>query len=145
MLRVILSINLMLFVNLVFAEPIENVEKFQSSIGKCIVGKKPGLCLNTLLPKHVPPGNESMAKQLPQVANILVKWLADRSVYAIHPIKSEKVGDLVDNRFYAIEASSTGFMVMQVKYLKILGKSYLFEFNLSSTEEDIDALLSGNL
>jgi hypothetical protein len=109
------------------------------------VGKSTDTCLNKFLPSFVPPGNDAMAQQLPQVVSLLVQWLGDSSVYAIHPVKTKMVGDIMDIRIYAIESSSTGFMVLQVKYLKILGKSYLFGFNLSSTDEAINTLLSGNL
>ncbi len=109
------------------------------------MAKKPDACLNKLLISHLPPNNDAMAQQLPKVSNLLVQWIGNDSVYAIHPIKTKKVGDLVEIRYSAIESSSTGFMVMQVKYLKILGKTYLFGFNLSSTDDVINALLSGNL
>ncbi len=143
--KILLLSSLLLFAKTAFAEPIKNVDEFQTKVEQCIKGKKPDECLNTLLIKHLPPGNEAMAQQLPNITGLLVKWLGGSSVYALHHLKTKKLGDIVDIRHYAIESSGTGFMVLQIKYLKILGKPYLFGFNLSSTDETINALLSGNL
>lgn len=127
------------------ADPISNVKHFQKTIEGCIKGKSPDKCLTAHLSSHVPPGNEAMKQQLPKVANLFVQWLGRDSVYAIHPVKSQKVGDLVDIRDYAIESNAGGFMVMNIKYIHLHGKWYLWGFNLSSTDETISALLSGKL
>jgi hypothetical protein len=128
-----------------FAKPIDNVDRFQRTIEKCIKGNSPAKCLTGHLQDHVPPRNEAMRQQLPKVAALLVQWLGNDTVYAIHPVKTQKVGDLVDIRYYAIEANAGGFMVMKVKYVKLRGKHYLLAFNLSSTSDAVDALLSGKL
>jgi hypothetical protein len=143
--KTILFIGFLMISGMVSAQPIGDVDNFQKNIERCIKGKHPDRCLNNLLPQHVPPGNDEMARQLPNVTSLFVKWLGSSSVYAIHPISEKKVGDIVDIRHYAIESNDPSFMVMRVKYIKLLGKSYLFGFNLSSTDDTISALLSGNL
>ena len=143
--RSILFVILLSVYNIGYADPIMNINDFQKGIEKCVIGNSPGKCLTSHLSNHVPPGNEAMKKQLTQVASLYNQWRGNDSIYAIHPVKSEKVGDLVDIRYYAIEANAGGFMVMKIKYIKLLGKRYLLTFNLSSTDDAIDALLSGQL
>lgn len=143
--KAILFVVLCMFSSVINAKSIDDVDKFQKNIEKCIKEEMPEKCLNNLLPYYLPPGNDAMAQQLPSVTSLLVKWLNNSPVYAIHPISTKKAGDIIDIRNYAIESSTTGFMVMRVKYIKVLGKSYLFEFNLSSTDDTIDSLLSGDL
>ena len=124
---------------------IKDVNEFQSEIEKCVTGKAPAECLNKLLAGTFPPGNEAMNAQIQQVTKILDQWLSSSSVYKIHLVKQTKVGDIADNRYYAVESSSGGFMVLEIQYVWLLGNPYLLTFNVSSTSDTIDALLSGRL
>lgn len=143
--RIFLFLVLLGVSNVVLASPINNVERFQKTIEGCVKGKSPDKCLTDHLSNHVPPGNDAMKQQLPKVAALFVQWLGRDSVYAIHPVKFQKVGDLVDIRDYAVESNGGAFMVMNVKYIQLHGHWYLWGFNLSSTDETISALLSGKL
>lgn len=127
------------------AEPIKNIKDFQSKIEKCVSNSEPSKCLNKLLAGKFPPGNEEMDVRIQQVTNLLEQWLAGSSVYKVHFIKNKPVGEIADNRYYAIESSTGGFMLMEIQYVWILGNPYLLTFNVSSTSEDMNILLSGNL
>jgi hypothetical protein len=127
------------------AQPINDIEEFQSRIDKCIKGASADVCLNKLLPQHYPPGNEEMLKTIPQVTSMLVKWLDGDKVYAIHPIKNTKVGSLHERRIHVIEGDKGGFMVLETSYVRLHGNLYLLKFNLSSTKETIDALFKDKL
>lgn len=127
------------------AEPIKNINEFQSKIEKCVKGGEPESCMNNLLAAHIPPGNEGMIKSLEQVSSLFAKWLGKDKVYAVHPIKITKVGNLLERRIHAIEAEQGGFMVIDASYLRLRGELYLYSFNLSSTEEKIDAMFNDKL
>lgn len=128
-----------------YAQPINDIEAFQSQVDKCIKGVSPDACLNKLLPQHYPPGNEEMIKTIPQVTSLLVKWLGNDKVFAVHPIKNTKVGNLVERRIYAIEGYKGGFMVLDTSYIRLRGNLYLMKFNLSSTDEKVNAMLNDKL
>jgi hypothetical protein len=142
------NILLIVFVSvsgLVHAQPINDLDEFQAKIEKCITGSTPDTCLNKLLPSRFPPGNEQMLKTIGQVTSLLVKWLGDDKVYAIHPIKTTKAGNLHERRVFVIEADKGAFMVLDTAYLRFHGELYLFNFNLSSRKEKIEALFEGKL
>ena len=128
-----------------YSQPINDIDEFQSKIDKCIKGGSSDVCLNKLLPQHFPPGNEEMLKSVPQLSSLLVKWLNGDTVYAVHPIKSVKVGNLHERRINVIEADKGGFMVLDTTYIRLRGNLYLLKFNLSSTDETIRALLNDKL
>ena len=136
----LLFIALLAASGLVHAQPINDLDEFHGKIEKCIKGDKPDACLNKLLPQRFPPGNEQMLKKISQVTSLLLKWLGDDKVYAIHPIKTTKAGNLHERRVFVIEADKGGFMVLDTAYLRLHGDLYLFNFNLSSRKEKIEAL-----
>lgn len=145
MLKYLLLVAVLAVSGAAYAQPINDIDEFQTSIDKCIKGVSTDTCLNKLLPPHFPPGNEEMLKTIPQVTSLLVKWLDGDKVYAVHPIKKTKVGDLYEQRIYVIEGDKGGLMVLDTSYIKLHGSLYLLKFNLSSTKETIDALLKDKL
>jgi hypothetical protein len=128
-----------------YSQPINDIDEFQSTVDKCIKGTSPDVCLNKLLPQYYPPGNEGMLKTIPQVSSLLVKWLNGDTVYAIHPIKTVKVGNLHERRIHVIEGNEGGFMVLETAYIRLRGNLYLRKFNLSSTDETVRDLFNDKL
>lgn len=146
MLKYLLLLLLLLTVPaFVSATPIKNLDDFQKSIDRCITGESPDACLNKLLLPHFVPGNPELEKTLPGVTGLLTRWLDGDKVFAIHPIKTTKVGDLVERRISVIESDQGGMMVVEATYVRLHGELYLLNYNLSSTKETIDKLFKGEL
>jgi len=143
--KCIASLILFFIVGSAQAEPIKNLEVFEGQVQQCIKGKSPDVCLNKLLPSRFPPGNEGIEKSINQVSSLLVQWLGEDKIYAVHPVKKIKTGDIFERRIYAIEGANKGFMILDSSYLKIQGELYLFAFNLSSKEETVDAVFKDKL
>jgi hypothetical protein len=145
LLKNFIFINLLVLSGVVLAQPINDLDEFQIKIEKCIKGDAPDVCLNKLITTHFLPGNEKMLKTIDQVTSLLVKWLQGDKVYAVHPVKNTKVGNLHERRVYVIEADKGNFMILDTAYLRLHGDLYLFNFNLSSRKEKIEALFKGTL
>lgn len=125
---------------IVWAQPIGDIDELQIRIEKCIKGAAPDGCLNKLLAPHLPPGHEELSKTIPKITSGLANWLAGDTVYAVHPIKKTKAGNLYERRVYVIEDEKGNFMVFDSSYIRIRGNLYMKALNLSNKREVIDAL-----
>jgi len=99
--------------------------------------------METVLGKRILPGNDQLASIAKQLDELLQKWLASESIYAIHPIRTKKSGDIYEKRTYMIEDTGGSLMVFNLTTLKRLGKWYVFQFNLSSTTSEVNSVLKG--
>ncbi len=124
--------------------PIQNPDALESDLKACLMkNKKASNCMETILGKSILPGNDQLASIAKQLDELLQKWLSKESIYAIHPLRIKKSGDIYEKRTYMIEDTSGSLMVFNVTTLKRLGKWYVFQFNLSSTSNEVNAALKG--
>jgi hypothetical protein len=126
------------------SEPLANPDALEGELTACLLkNKKTSNCMETIIGKRILPGNDQLVPIAKQMDELLQKWLAGKSVYAIHPIRTNKAGDIYEKRIYMIEDTSGALMVFDVATLKRLGKWYVIQFNLSSTSNEVMSALKG--
>lgn len=126
------------------AESFASPEGLEAEVTACLLKKgAPPRCMERMLGKRILPGNEKMVPMTRQLDDLLEKWLGGDAVYAVHPLKVQKTGDLFEKRTSMIEDARGALMVFEWSALKRLGSWYVFQFNLSSTDGDVKAALKG--
>lgn len=125
------------------SEPIKSRDVLEKDLIACLMGKpKESKCITNILGNKLIPGNESVVAVANQMDDLLIKWLGNENIYAVHFIKSVKAGDVTEKRIYLIEDSIGNFMAMTVVTIKHLGKLYTYKFHLSSTDEKLEEVLN---
>ncbi len=125
-------------------EPVHSPDALESELTACLMkNNKTQKCMETILGKRILPGNDQLVPIAKQLDELLQKWLSGESIYAIHPIRTKKSGDIYEKRTYMIEDTGGSLMVFNVTTLKRLGKWYVFQFNLSSTSSEVNSVLKG--
>lgn len=140
----LLMIGLTLFAE-VSAEPIKDIEEFQFRINECIRGDSHRECLNKLLLLHRHPNDPFLEKELSTAITLLAAVLKNDKIYEIHPIKTEKVGNLYERRVQVVEGYEFGFTVLEISYVRLRGDLYLRKFTFSRGGKALDALFEGKL
>jgi hypothetical protein len=126
------------------SESFESPDALERELTACLMkNKKTPNCMETILGKRILPGNDQLVPIAKQLDDFLQKWLANESIYAIHPIRTKKSGDIYEKRTYMIEDTSGSLMVFNVATLKRLGKWYVLQFNLTSTSNEVSSTLKG--
>jgi hypothetical protein len=92
---------------------------------------------------HWVPGNEKLNEVVPQITGLVRKWLAGDKVFAVHPVKQRRAGDLYEERVYVVEDVGGNLMVVETAFLSRLGKWYVLRFNVSSQKDEIQAAFGG--
>jgi len=127
-------------------EPLKSINGFESDIKNCLLkNKDPSGCLGNTMQGHFSPGNEKLNEVVKQVASLLSQWLAGSKVYAVHPVKNEKLGDFYQQRVYIIEDNTGSIIMLETAFVNTLGKWYLHRFNLSGKKDTMESVLGVNL
>jgi hypothetical protein len=74
---------------------------------------------------------------------MIKQWLDKETVFQVHPIATDKRGEIYEKRIYLIEDSSGNLMMLSITLLKRLGDWYVWKFQISSTQDTIESLLLG--
>lgn len=123
-------------------EPFASPESLEAEVTACLLKKGPApRCMERTLGKRILPGNEKMVPMTRQLDDLFEKWLAGDAVFAVHPLRAQKTGELFEKRTSMIEDTRGALMVFEWSALRRLGKWYVFQFNLSSTADDVKAAL----
>jgi hypothetical protein len=124
-------------------EPVPNLDAFEKDIQACLFkDAKTGNCMKTLLGTRILPGNDNLASVAGQLDDLLVKWLADDKIFAMHVLGRKATGDIYDRRVYMLEDTSGALMLFELAFLKRLGKWYVLKFNLDSNSDAIKKALN---
>jgi hypothetical protein len=125
-------------------EAAQSPDAVENELRACLMKiEKPSSCMESVLAKKILPGNAQLASVASQMDVLLQKWLDKESIYAVHQIRTKKSGDIYESRAYFIEDTSGALMTFNLAMLKRLGKWYVLKFNLSSTDEKVNAQLIG--
>jgi hypothetical protein len=125
-------------------EPVPSTDALEKEILACLSTATPkSKCLETSASKHLRPGNEGTVPNFTELDNIFTDWLAKDSVYAIHPLRQQKGGDIYEHRLYVIEDNHGALMLFSFSTLKRLGKTYLFDVTVNSKREQIRSVIEG--
>lgn len=124
-------------------DPVPNLDTFEKDIQACLFkDAKTGNCMKTLLGTRILPGNDNLASVAGQLDDLLVKWLAEDKIFAMHVLGRKAVGDIYDRRVYMLEDTSGALMLFELAFLKRLGKWYVLKFNLDSNSDAIKKALN---
>jgi hypothetical protein len=134
----ILVVSIPLFSLNSHADPINSINEFERKIEGCLTNfSSKNKCIGEHIKKHLPPGNESIMPVADQVVEIFVKWLGTDKVENVYPVQRKKIGEFIINQDYIVEDSSASIMLFEITYRKVLGKWYVFNFNINSKQEYI--------
>ena len=124
------------------SEPVKSADALESDLNACLMkAAKDARCMETILGKSILPGNEQLASVVTQMDQLLGKWLGTDSVYAIHRLHAKQVGDVYEKRSYFIEDTSGSLMLFDLALIKRLGKWYVYQLNLTSKSDELNAVL----
>jgi hypothetical protein len=143
--KYILAISVAFFVTSVCAgEPFESPDALEKEMVACLMKKDKSLkCMETILGRRVIPGGDQLLPISKQLDSLLKEWLAGDSIYAVHPIRTKKSGEIYDKRIYIIEDTAGNLMAFNVTSIKKIGKWYIYQFDLSSKAEELSSVLKG--
>lgn len=138
------ALSALLMTSIASAEPVSNPDALEKGLVACLMEKtKVGSCAETELSTKVLPGNEKLVAVARQLDGMMKQWLDGETVFQVHPIATDKRGEIFEKRIYLVEDTSGSFMVFSVTLLKRLGDWYVWKFEISSTKEAIESLLLG--
>lgn len=124
-------------------EPVQNLDSLEKEIESCLLKQaKTGKCMQNLLGGRILPGNDELASVAGQMDELMVKWLAEDTIYAMHPISRKPIGSIYEKRLYVLEDTSGALMMFELAFLKRLGKWYVLKFNVNSRTEALEKLLN---
>jgi hypothetical protein len=124
-------------------DPVPDLDVFEKDIQACLFkDAKTGNCMKTLLGPRILPGNDNLASVAGQLDDLLVKWLAEDKIYAMHVLGRRAVGGIYERRLYLLEDTSGALMLFELAFLKRLGKWYVLKFNLDSNSDAIKKALN---
>jgi hypothetical protein len=127
------------------SEPVQSADALEREVIACVMkDAKTGKCMETVLGPKILPGNDGMVSVAQQMDELLTKWLASDTVYAVHPISTKTRGDIFEARKYVIEDTTGSVMILDMALLKRLGKWYVYSMNLSSTKDEISKLFDAD-
>jgi hypothetical protein len=123
-------------------EPIANLESFEKELKTCLVRDvKKAKCIATILAPRAVPHDETFQSGAPQLDDLLAKWLADDTVFAVHNVDQRQWAGIIDKRTYLIEDTTGSLMLFTVTYRNVLGKWYVSNCNLSSKPESLEKMM----
>ncbi len=139
----ILFISLFLFSKVGFSKEIKSVEIFELSLINCFKSMPSNsACLAELIKDHLPEGNDTIKPIADQVEVFFLKWLDKESVENIYKTGRRDIGEFISYRNYIIEDSSASVILLEMTYRKVLGKWFVMNFNINSTQENIREILN---
>lgn len=123
-------------------EPIANLDSFEKELKTCL-GKdiKKVKCIATILAPRTVPNDQTFHTGAAQLDDLLQKWLADDTVFAVHDLDRRQWAGIIDKRRYLIEDTTGSLMLFTVTYRNMLGKWYVANCNLSSKPESLDKMM----
>ena len=125
-------------------EPVSSTDALEKELLACLSSAtSESKCIETSASKYFLPGNEGLMPTMTELDKIYTNWLAKDSVYAIHPLRQQKSGDIYEHRLYVIEDTSGSLMLFSFSTLKRLGKTYLFGVKFNSKHDEIKSVLEG--
>lgn len=128
-------------VNVSAGEPIANPGLLDNKIVSCFLAKaKEVNCAERILSPRILPGNDQLIPIAKQIDELVNRWLSRDRIFAVHPIRTAKAGDVFRKTTFLLEDSSGNLMVFNYATLKRLGKWYVFSFNVNSNSEAIKAV-----
>ncbi len=140
---VILFISLFLFSKIAFSKEIKSVEIFELSLINCFKSMPSNsTCLAGLIKDHLPDGNDSIKPVADQVEMFFIKWLDKESVENFYKTGHRDIGEFISYRNYIIEDSSASVILLEMTYRQVLGKWFVMNFNINSTQEKIRKILN---
>jgi hypothetical protein len=123
-------------------EPITNLESFEKELKTCLArDAKKVKCITTVLGPKTVPNDQTFQSGAPQLDDMLAKWLADDSVFAVHDVDRRQWAGIIDKRTYLIEDTTGSLMLFTVTYRNVLGKWYVSNCNLSSKPESLEKMM----
>jgi hypothetical protein len=123
-------------------QPVQNLDALEKDIESCLLKEaKTAKCMESILGSRILPGNDELASVAGQMDQLVVKWLATDTVFAMHPISRKPVGGIYEKRVYVLEDTSGALMLLELAFLKRLGKWYVLKFNVNSKTEALEDLL----
>lgn len=126
-------------------EPVSSPDALEAELNACLTkGGRPNRCAENILGRRILPGNDQLASVAKQIDELMAKWLGKDTVYAIHPVRTKRTGDLFESRTYLLEDSRGSLCVLDWSLLKRLGKWYVFQFNFNSGTAEVKAALGAD-
>ena len=124
------------------ADSLESPDAFEAALSKCLMtSTAPAACFEKHLGAKFPPGNEELATVVTQVAEFFKQWLAKDKVFAVHPVKTIRLGAYAERRIYLIEDTTGQIIMFDTSFVRRLGDWHVLKFNLTSKSEGIKAVL----
>lgn len=122
----------------VAAEPVQNADAIENELKQCLLKvKETSTCASEILGKRIVPGYEKLIPVAKQVDDLIIQWLANETIYAIHPVKKVKAGSFFDKRTYIIEDNSGALLLMNISFISRLGKLHVFSFDVNTDGDEI--------
>jgi len=123
-------------------ESIANLDSFEKELKTCL-GKdiKKVKCIATILAPRTVPNDQTFHTGAAQLDDLLQKWLADDTVFAVHDLDRRQWAGIIDKRRYLIEDTTGSLMLFTVTYRNMLGKWYVANCNLSSKPESLEKMM----
>jgi hypothetical protein len=123
-------------------EPIANLESFEKELKTCLSRDvKKTRCIATVLAPRTVPNDQTFQAGAPQLDDMLAKWLADDTVFAVHDVDRRQWAGIIDKRAYLIEDTTGSLMMFTITYRNMLGKWYVANCNLSSKPESLEKMM----
>jgi hypothetical protein len=123
-------------------EPIANLESFEKELKTCLTSDvKKVKCIKTVLAPRTVPADQTFLGGASQLDDMLEKWLAEDSVFAVHIVDRRQWAGIIDKRTYLIEDTTGSLMMFTVTYRNMLGKWYVANCNLSSKPESLEKMM----
>lgn len=123
-------------------QPLESVDAFEGAITRCLTtSPAPAGCFEAHMRGRFPPGNERLDGMVSQLHDLFRQWIGKDKVFAVHAVKTVKLGAFAERRVYLIEDTTGSLMMLDAAFIRRLGKLYLLKFNLTSTQSEVKAAL----